>query len=88
MLHISRGTWIPILQLDHFIIPRCEFFEEKEAENVVEEVSREDSSPKDADALSSAESSSTASATDDDDPPMLPQKMRRKTRHDPLQQQQ
>jgi len=73
---------MPILQLGRFIIPRCEYFGEEEEENGVEEVSREDSSPKGADARSSP---STAT---DDELPTLPQKNKRKTSRETLQQQQ
>ena len=33
LLHISRGTWMPILQLARHIIPRCDFVQEREEES-------------------------------------------------------
>lgn len=26
LVHISRGTWMPILQLNQHVIPRCEYY--------------------------------------------------------------
>ncbi|KAF8471618.1 hypothetical protein DFH94DRAFT_768601 [Russula ochroleuca] len=37
MLHISKGTWMPILQLDRHIIPRCEWGHEIQKKQSEEE---------------------------------------------------
>jgi hypothetical protein len=69
LLHISKGTWIPILQLDRHIIPRCDFFgEEQRDEKAEEEEEEEEVSRGNPTGKSVSAPSSPSTAMDDDDP--------------------